>query len=237
MIAFDSALLEFLNQLSERSWTIDNLVVVMSDTALVKGYLVLPLFWWAWFRPTPEKDKAQETVILTLLAGLMAVTLARSLQIVLPYRPRPLHTAGLHFVVPYSSPAAYYSDWSSFPSDHASLFFALATGLCLISPLIGGLAMLHAGLIVSLPRIYLGLHFPTDILSGALIGIGVMSLVWNFRSSWRLVTDPVLAWSRASPQTFFPCFFLLTAELAHLFEDTRELTENLWHIVKPLLGR
>jgi undecaprenyl-diphosphatase len=237
MSEFDSAFLEFLNQFSERSWTFDNLVVLVGSTALVKGYLVLPLFWWAWFRPSQEREEGQRTVILTLLAGLIAVALARSLQIALPYRPRPLHTAGLHFIVPYSAPATYYSTWSSFPSDHASLFFALATGLCLISPFIGALAMLHAGLIVSLPRIYLGLHFPTDILSGALIGIGVMTLIWNFRSSWRVMTDPVLAWSRASPQTFFPCFFLLTAELAHLFEDTRELAETLWHIVKPLLGR
>jgi undecaprenyl-diphosphatase len=237
MSAFDAALLQFFNQFADRSWALDNLVGVISDTALAKGYLVLPLFWWAWFRPTPEKEAAQETVILTLLAGLIAVALARSLQIVLPYRPRPLHTAGLHFLAPYSSPVTYFSDWSSFPSDHASLFFALATGLCLISPLIGALALLHAGLIVSLPRIYLGLHFPTDILSGALIGIGMMSLVWTFRSSWRPVVDPVLAWSRSSPQTFFPCFFLLTAELAHLFEDTRALAETLWHIVKPLLGR
>jgi hypothetical protein len=59
------------------------------------------------------------------------------------------------------------SGWSSFPSDHACLFFALATGLCLISPVIGGLALLHASLIVSLPRIYLGLHYPTDVLAGA----------------------------------------------------------------------
>lgn len=237
MSAFDAALLQFFNQFAERSWTFDNLVGVISDTALAKGYLVLPLFWWAWFRPSKEHEEDQRTVILTLAAGLLSVFLARFLQLTLPYRPRPVHTADLHFLAPYSSPAAYFSDWSSFPSDHASLFFALATGLCLISPLIGGLALLHAGLIVALPRVYLGLHFPTDILSGAMIGIGVMSLAWRFRSSWRIVVDPVLAWSRASPQTFFPCFFLLTAELAHLFEDTRGLAESLWHIVKPLLGR
>lgn len=237
MSDLDGALLAFINRFAERSWTFDSLVVLISDTALAKGYLVLPLFWWAWFRRAEGNEQDRRTVILTLLAGFLAIVLARFLQLTLPFRLRPLHTAGLQFIEPYSLPATVLSGWSSFPSDHASLFFALATGLCLISPVIGALAILHAGLIVSLPRIYLGLHFPTDVVSGAMVGIGVMSLVWRSRSSWSVVVEPVLAWSRKSPQTFFPCFFLLTAELAHLFEDTRALAENLWHIVKPLLER
>jgi undecaprenyl-diphosphatase len=237
MSDFDGALLSFLNQYSQRSWTFDRLVVLLSDTVLAKGYLILPLFWWAWFGRGDRQEENQRTVILTIAAGFVAVFLARFLQLTLPHRPRPLHTVDLHFLVPYSTPATHFSDWSAFPSDHASLFFALATGLYFISPILGTLAMVHAGLLVSLPRIYLGLHFPTDVVSGAMVGVAVMSLVWKSRSSWRVLVNPVLGWSRTYPQFFFPCFFLLTAELAHLFEDTRALAEGLWHTVKPLLGR
>lgn len=236
MSPLDDVLLVFINQLAQRSWTFDSLVVLISDTPLAKGYLVLPLFWWAWFRRREGDEQDRRTVILTLFAGFVAVFLARFLQVTLPFRLRPIHTATLEFTAPYSLPDMVLSGWSSFPSDHACLFFTLATGLWLVSPLIGSLAMLHAGLIVSLPRIYLGLHFPTDVLSGALIGIGIMSLVWSFRSSWSIIVEPVLAWSKKSPQTFFPCFFLLTGELAHLFEDSRLLAVGLWQIIRAIFG-
>ncbi|MCC2640517.1 MAG: putative Phosphoesterase, superfamily [Nitrospira sp.] len=236
MNLFDAALLHFFNQFVERSWTFDNLIYLISDSDVIKGYSVLLLFWWAWFRrKEPEKD--QRTVLLTLFAGLSAVVVSRLMQIVLPYRPRPVYAADLDFKIPSALPLDLLSGWSSFPSDHACLFFALATGLCFISPVIGGLALLHAGLIVSLPRIYLGLHYPTDVLAGALLGIMGMALVWMFRSACSIIVEPVLAWSRASPQIFYPAFFLLTAELAQLFKDTRWLAESLWHIAKPLLRR
>lgn len=237
MIDFDAALLDFVNRFAQRSWTFDSLVVLISYTHLAKGFLVLPLFWWAWFHKAKKQDDVQRTVILTLVAGLIAVAVSRLLQIALPYRARPIHTADLHFTAPYSFPAGLLSDWSSFPSDHACLFFALATGLCFISRWIGVVALLHAGLIISLPRVYLGLHFPTDILSGALLGIAVMYSLWSSRSTWRIVVDPVLAWSRKSPETFFPCVFLLTAEMARLFEDTRALSQSLWHIAKAFSQR
>ncbi len=236
MNLFDDTLLHFFNRFVERSWTVDNLIYVISDSAVIKGYLVLPLFCWAWFRrKQPEDD--QRTVLLTLLGGLSAVVVSLLMQIALPYRPRPVYIADRDFIVPSVLPIDFLFGWSSFPSDHACLFFALATGLGLISPVLGGLALLHAGLIVCLPRIYLGLHYPTDVLAGALLGIMVMGLVWTFRSACRIIVEPVLAWSRTSPQIFYPAFFLLTAELAHVFKDTRWLGESLSHIAKLLVKR
>lgn len=236
MNAFDTAILKFFNQFAERSWTFDSLMVLIGDTDWLKGYLILPLLWWAWFRRTTS-DEDRRRVLLTLCAALSALAIARLLQLMLPYRARPVHTAQLHFTLPYSFPTDSLAGWSSFPSDHAALFFSLAAGLLLISPVIGGLALLHAGLIVSLPRIYLGLHYPTDLLGGAILGVTTMVLVWRFRSALHAVVEPALTWSRASPQFFYPAFFILTSELAHLFKDTRWVAETLWHIAKPLLSR
>lgn len=236
MNTFDTAVLQFFNQFAERSWTFDSLMVLIGDTDWLKGYLILPLLWWAWFRGA-KSEEDRRRVLLTLCAALSAVAIARLLQLMLPYRARPVHSAELHFTIPYSFPTDLLAGWSSFPSDHAALFFALAAGLLVISPVIGGLALLHATLIVSLPRIYLGLHYPTDLLAGAILGVTTMVLVWKFRSAFRPVVDPALTWSRASPQFFYPAFFLLTSELAHLFKDTRWVAESLWHIAKLLMAR
>jgi undecaprenyl-diphosphatase len=236
MNGFDTTVLGFFNQFAQRSWAVDSLIMTISDSDVLKGYLSLPLIWWAWFRNSHREDN-RRTVLLTILGAFSAMAVARVLQLVLPYRPRPVHTAGLDFTLPHTMPADFLAGWSSFPSDHASLFFALATGLWLVSPLVGAFAFLHAAVIVSLPRIYVGLHFPTDILSGALLGVTAVAAIWKWRAVFAKLVEPALAWSKTSPHLFYPAFFILTSELAHLFKDSRWLAESLWHMAKLSLAR
>lgn len=236
MNGFDTTVLGFFNQFAQRSWAIDSLIMTISDSDVLKGYLSLPLIWWAWFR-VPHREDHRQAVLLTILAAFAAMAVARALQLVLPYRARPVHTAGLDFTLPYTMPADFLAGWSSFPSDHASLFFALAAGLWLVSPLVGAFAFLHAAVIVSIPRIYVGLHFPTDILSGACLGVTAVAVIWKWRAVFVKLVEPALAWSKTSPHLFYPAFFILTSELAHLFKDSRWLAESLWHMAKLSLAR
>jgi undecaprenyl-diphosphatase len=60
----------------------------------------------------------------------------------------------------------------SFPSTHATLAWALATVIAAEDPRIGRFAYILAALI-SLSRIYLGMHFPLDVAVGALLGWGI----------------------------------------------------------------
>lgn len=70
---------------------------------------------------------------------------------------------------------------TSFPSGHASGSFAIAMGLMLFLPRakrwIGWLAIGWASA-VALSRIYVGVHFPTDVIGGASLGIGCALLVF-----------------------------------------------------------
>jgi len=57
----------------------------------------------------------------------------------------------------------------SFPSAHATSSFAVATAMTRVSPW-GALAFVLA-LALALGRPYLGMHYPSDVLAGAVLGL------------------------------------------------------------------
>jgi membrane-associated phospholipid phosphatase len=63
----------------------------------------------------------------------------------------------------------------SFPSAHATSSFAVATAMTRVEPL-GALAFVLA-FALALGRPYLGMHYPSDVLAGALLGVALGLLV------------------------------------------------------------
>jgi undecaprenyl-diphosphatase len=68
----------------------------------------------------------------------------------------------------------------SFPSGHTAMAFANATAVSLATKEPGVIipSFIWAGA-VSYSRMYLGVHFPSDILGGMIIGVGAGVIIWQ----------------------------------------------------------
>lgn len=115
-----------------------------------------------------------------LLAMALAWLLARGIQWALPM-PRPF-VAGLGHLWLAHSPSP------SFPSSHASVAMALGVVGWLSAPhVVGGVLLLAVGVLISWSRVALGLHFPVDVLTGALLAAVVAWIVvhhWSRGRAW-----------------------------------------------------
>lgn len=74
---------------------------------------------------------------------------------------------------------------SSFPSGHAAFYFAIATAVFLRSKKLGSI-FLAVSFLMGIARIYGGVHWASDIVGGALLGIASGLFVsWLFRKTQR----------------------------------------------------
>ena len=230
----DSVILHFFNQFAQRSWLLDKTIVFLSVDPLIGGGIPTAFIWWAWFRKSETKILEREVLICGLVVSFLALFVARGLALLLPFRERPYLIPELHFKPPFGT-EVYYQDlihWSSFPSDHAVLYFALATCVFAISWKAGILAYCHAFFLVCLPRVYLGEHFPTDIVAGALIGVGIARLCANGTLN-RWFGQPAIRWLANSPASFYTCFYVCTFSFAINFDTERKMT---YYAGKAILG-
>lgn len=142
------------------------------------------------------KPTVTAVLLIGLAVGLADLTSARVFK---PHvkRYRPTHHAvigqDVHTVITPEN-KEYRGGKYGFVSSHAANFFAIATSTFLLL----GRKRRHLWLfvwaaLVSYTRIYLGVHYPADLICGGLLGVGVAHLAFWLRkfsfgltAGWRL---------------------------------------------------
>lgn len=176
----------------------------IEDPTTALGDLVVPLYALAtvalWLLARPYGARRWKLASASALVSAAVALMANQVISHLWERPRPFttHPALTHVL------SARTTD-PSFPSDHAAAAFAIAFAVLAFSRL-GGALFLAAASLIGISRIALGMHYPSDVLAGLLVGLAAAALVTTLGSPWivRLValvsrvSDPLLrpVWDR-----------------------------------------
>lgn len=221
--AIDISLFHALNDFCGWSPTLDRVVVHME---VLKNTLFMGIFGYLWYRADEGQARRRQILLTMVLAVAVALVVNRLISTALPFRIRPMYDIGAH--APTFEWHADLEHWSSFPSDNATYLFAIAASLWLISARWGLFYGVFSAL-AALARVYLGIHYPSDVLVGALIGIGC-GLAVNCAPVRTWIAAPILAWEPRRPAYFYGVLFLVLAELSGGFPNTRRIGVAVVHL-------
>ena len=219
--AADWWVLHALNSFSGNS-IVDSTIEFICTSQFLKGAIPLAIYWYLWFDYSRRLQTSRAVLLKGVAAALVAVLVARLIAHALPVRIRPFAdpSSGFRPLFPASGNGDF-EDWSSFPSDTAAFEFALAWSLMGISRPAGWFLLIYSSGFACLTRIYLGVHYPSDIIVGGALGIAVAALVQKLDFAW-IARNRSLRGSYVHP-LFYAMAFLITFEYAQIFDDLRAL--------------
>ncbi|MEU1664957.1 phosphatase PAP2 family protein [Streptomyces sparsogenes] len=188
----DVSLLYDINGLAKDAphW-FDRVMEFVGEYGIIIGLAVVLLgAWWSVRRRPQDAPSA--------VAGLVWAPLAAGLALLanIPIRefverPRPFKDhQGLDVLV------AGKSDFS-FVSDHATLTMAVAVGVFMVSRTYG-LAAIGLALLEGFCRVYMGVHYPTDVIGGFALGTAVALLLAPLAMMLLTPLTTAIAGSRAA---------------------------------------
>lgn len=155
------------------AWLVDIAIGMANDVIYLIPLLLILMWLWG--------DRAhRQLAVKACLVALLALGAGQVIGLAWPH-PRPF-AAGLGHAWLAHAPDP------SFPSDHATVFASIGlTLLCGGAPWLASLTLL-AGVGVAWARIFLGIHFPMDMLGAVLVAAMAYAIV---SPAWRATCDRI----------------------------------------------
>ena len=172
------SLFSWINASPEASNTSIHFAIFIANDLL---YCMILLFAWFWLRGNYDtKKQILKAFIFTSIAILISQCISH-----VYYHPRP-------FVMEFGRTLIYHAPNGSFPSDHMLIFSSIAFSYLFSAQRKLGVFLLIMAWLVAWSRVYLGVHFPLDMLGAFLLAFAL-----NFfgLKLWNLYKDKIMQWA------------------------------------------
>ncbi len=169
----DSELFLFLNNLGNRNF--DNFWIFMSKTSLIVSFYILFLIFFLNRKPFTNYSERNKYIFRIILISILMVIVSDQIPNVSKdyfMRLRPCHNESIQYLLRLVKESC--GGKFGFFSAHASNSFAAAIFLGLLFKEFNNKVIyitIVFALLVSYSRIYLGVHYPLDIIFGSIFGI------------------------------------------------------------------
>ena len=162
---FDASVFKLINSTLNVS-SLNSFFVALSEYG--REYFWIPVVALIWFLGKEKEKKGALLMVAVFIVIMIVGTLIKDGY----YRARPfLSLSGVNVLI--AMPAD-----SSFPSGHAMIVIGGAVAALLFLRKKYSIPLLIEALLVCYSRIYVGVHYPTDVIGGAFLGAGLALMTY-----------------------------------------------------------
>lgn len=153
-------------------WQISLATFIAKDLILIVPLLATAMWLWGERR---QVHAQRHLVVKVALAIAVSLTISWTMGQLYPHERPFAANIGYNFL--------HHAADNSFPSDHGTVIFTFALAFLFWHRVWSGLALMAVGIAIAWSRVYLGVHWPMDMLGGflcGLVGCMVAQLLWQF---------------------------------------------------------
>lgn len=170
MSAMDETITRSINSLAGTNSLLDTVMIAATRFGVPLLVLLVVAQWWS----RNDRPRVRHACVAAGLSFLIGLGLNQIILLFI-HRPRPYDAGVSHLIISRST------DWS-FPSDHATATIAIAAAFLLYGMRGRALGFLMGAVLICVSRVYVGIHYVTDVLGGAATGFVAAAAVRSLYS-------------------------------------------------------